>query len=87
MSYGEQYEPVAPPEIREPREQFRVVEFYVHLGIARPDLRLIELVHEWLHSNSPVPLGGLSISYHRASQDEPDLLVGVLLVGEPIDVG
>lgn len=78
---------IEPPEVREPNERFRLIEFYVDLSNPRPDIELFDLVKRWLSGQAPLPVNGLMVSYHRETEDEPPMMVGLLLVGEPIDVG
>lgn len=80
--------PVNPPEVREPQERFRMIEFYVDIAEPRPEIALFELVTFWLRDQAPLVTFGLSISYQQPGQDgAPGLLIGQLLVGEPLDLG
>jgi hypothetical protein len=85
--YTEGVEPVEPPEIREPKEKYRIVEFYVDLGAPRPDLQVIGLVDEWLRENPPLPMACIQFNYQPETDDQPALLIANLYVGEPIDIG
>lgn len=78
---------INPPEVREPTDTYRVVEFYVDLNGARPELALFDLIRQWLAKHAPLLVHHLSISYHRPTDNEPALLVGLLTIGEYLDVG
>lgn len=78
---------IEPPEIREPSEKYRIVEFYVDLGEPRPDIRICEMIRDWVAEHAAFPLAAVHFSYHRETDDEPSMLVGNLYVGEPLDVG
>lgn len=78
---------IEPPEVREPRERFRIIEFYVELGLPRPELTMLANIRSWLATRGPVPVMGIAFSYHSETEAEPPMLQGLLLIGEPIDLG
>lgn len=86
-TYDEVTDDIQPPEIREPMERFRSVEFYVNLGDVRPDIRIFELIHQWMQDQPPIVLHSIQFAYHRGVGSEPDHLAANLLVGQPIDIG
>jgi hypothetical protein len=86
-SYTEQYTPVEPPEIREPRERLRPIELYADLGSGRPDMEIFKLVLEFLSDQPPLTLHSMTFGYHAATDTEAPMLVATLIVGEPIDIG
>jgi hypothetical protein len=85
--WAESYEPVVPPSIRVPEEVFRRVEFYVSAQAARPEVELLTMVRDWVASQPPINLGSLDIQVHFGTPEEPPMLIGLLTVGEPLDVG
>lgn len=86
-TYDEITDDIQPPEIREPQEKFRSVEFYVNLGDVRPDIGIFDLIKHWMQDQPPIVLHSVQFAYHRGIGDEPDHLAAVLMVGEPIDIG
>lgn len=85
--YAERAEPVKPPEIREPEERFRLIEFYADLGAPRPDLQAVRMIHGWLKDHAPLPLASIQFHYQPETDEQPALLVSTLYVGEPLDIG
>jgi hypothetical protein len=88
MDEMEQRQRIEPPEIRLPRERQGTAEFFIDLGEPRPELDLLDLVRAWVEQQAPLTLTNLSFNYQPATDmGEPPLLVGVLIFGEPLDVG
>lgn len=74
-----------PPEIREPREQLKLVEFYCNLGDERPDVALFELIAAYLQGRSERPVFALTFAYTSpGARGEPAMLVGNLVLGDEI---
>jgi hypothetical protein len=87
VTYQEPYVPINPPEVRTPEERLTPVEFYVDLGAGRPDLEIMRHISDWLAARAPLTLHSIQFSYMPETDMEPPLLVGNMIVGEPIDIG
>ena len=87
MSYNEPYQPLSPPEIRHPQERLTQHDFYVSLGIPRPELEVMRMVTEWLALQAPINPVVLMFSYLPETADEPATLEASLVLGAPVDNG
>jgi hypothetical protein len=65
-----------------------VVEFFVDLGEIRPEVKLMDMVRAWLANEPPSTPHCMMWSYHQpVGEDQPSILMGTLIMGEPIDLG
>lgn len=78
---------IDPPEIREPEENLSQVEFYVDLGVPRPELEILRIITSYLAEKAPLVIMNISFSYQPGNEHQPDVLIANLIHGQPLDFG